>query len=92
MFEGVPERLTAAVRDARNDFKDDSIYVMAAGLVMVEYLRKQIDDPDKPHDFLQNRKNQDGVLIGNTRLGPPQSEKPSFSCAIVLALLISADA
>jgi hypothetical protein len=62
MFEGVPERLTAAVRDARNDFKDDSIYVMAAGLVMVEYLRKQIDDPDKPHDFLQNRKNQDGGL------------------------------
>ena len=62
MFEGVPERLTAAVRDARNDFKGDSIYVMAAGLVMVEYLRKQIDDPDKPHDFLHNHKNQDGGL------------------------------
>jgi len=49
MFEDVPERLTAAVRAARSDFPDDKIYLMAAGLVIIEYVRKNIDDPEKPH-------------------------------------------
>ena len=62
MFEDVPERLTAAVRAARSDFLDANIYVMAAGLVIIEYVRKMIDDPEKPNEFLANKKNETGGL------------------------------
>jgi hypothetical protein len=60
LFEDIPEGLTAAVRDARADFPDEKIYMMAASLVIIQYVRKMIDDPEKPHEFLGNKKDDNG--------------------------------
>src|SRR5260370_12548740 len=62
IFGEAREGSTAAVRAARKDCEDEKIYVMAAGLVMIEYLRKMIDDPEHPNDFLHNRTNEMGGL------------------------------
>jgi len=59
MFEDVPKDVRPACVQplVEADFPDEKIYDlrMAAAMVIIEYVRK-IDDPEKPNEFLANKK------------------------------------